>query len=69
MQTVSELIPQAIALTPEEKLKLVDELLASIRPVSKEIDQAWKDEILARSNAYKEGRLETVSLDEALNSL
>ena len=30
------------------------------------IDLAWKDEIIARSNAYKEGRLETVSLKQAL---
>jgi len=41
-------------------------LNSSLAHVDPEIDRGWAEEALRRARAYDEGRLETVSLEEAL---
>ena len=69
MQSMTQLIPQVMALNPDEKLRLVDAVLESIQPMSIDVEQAWKTEILKRSQSFKEGKANTVTLEYALNSL
>ena len=63
--TLKELEVQARALTPEERAKLAETLLESLRdaPIA-EIEAAWEREIEARAAAYDRGELETISAED-----
>jgi putative addiction module component (TIGR02574 family) len=63
--TLNELEQQARALSPEERAKLAEALLDSLRdaPVAA-IEAAWEQEIEARAAAYDRGELQTVSAED-----
>ena len=63
--TLKELEDQARALTPEERAKLAETLLESLRdaPIA-EIEAAWDREIEARVAAYDRGELEAISAED-----
>jgi putative addiction module component (TIGR02574 family) len=63
--TLEQLEEQARALTPQERAKLAEMLLESLRatPVA-EIEAAWGREIEARTAAYDRGEVETVSAED-----
>jgi putative addiction module component (TIGR02574 family) len=63
--TLKELEQQARALSPEERAKLAEALLDSLRdaPVAA-IEAAWEQEIEARAAAYDRGELQTVSAED-----
>ncbi|MDB5792099.1 MAG: addiction module antitoxin RelB [Massilia sp.] len=63
--TLNELEQQARALSPEERAKLAEALLDSLRdaPVAA-IEAAWDQEIEARAAAYDRGELQTVSAED-----
>ena len=63
--TLKELEQQARALSPEERAKLAEALLDSLRdaPVAS-IEAAWEQEIEARAAAYDRGELQTVSAED-----
>ena len=63
--TLKELEQQARALSPEERAKLAEALLDSLRdaPVA-EIEAAWEREIEVRAAAYDRGELQTVTAEE-----
>jgi putative addiction module component (TIGR02574 family) len=58
--TLKELETQARALSPEERARLAEVLLESLRgaPLA-EIEQAWEREIEERAAAYARGELPT----------
>jgi len=62
--TLEELQTQARSLSPEERAKLVDFLLDSLRdaPLA-EIEQAWEREIEERVAAFERGELPTFSVE------
>jgi putative addiction module component (TIGR02574 family) len=63
--TLKELERQARALSPEERGRLADVLLESLRdaPLT-EIEAAWEREIEERAAAYDRGELPTFSAEE-----
>jgi len=63
--TLKELEDQARALTPEERARLAETLLESLRaaPIA-EIEAAWDREIEVRAAAYDRGELETISAED-----
>jgi putative addiction module component (TIGR02574 family) len=63
--TLKELEDQARALTPEERAKLAEAILESLRdaPIA-EIEAAWDREIESRAAAYDRGELETISAED-----
>lgn len=63
--TLKELEQQARALAPEERARLAESLLDSLRdaPIA-EIEAAWNREIEARAAAYERGELETISAED-----
>ena len=63
--TLKELEAQAQALAPEERAKLIETLLQSLRdaPIV-EIEAAREREIEARAAAYDRGELETISAED-----
>jgi putative addiction module component (TIGR02574 family) len=62
--TLEELQTQARSLSPEERAKLADFLLDSLRdaPLA-EIEQAWEREIEERVAAFERGELPTFSAE------
>lgn len=62
--TLKELETQACSLSPQERARLVDVLLESLRgaPLA-EIETAWDLEIEKRVAAYDRGELETFSAE------
>jgi putative addiction module component (TIGR02574 family) len=63
--TLKELEAQARALMPEERAKLAEALLDSLRdaPIA-EIEAAWELEIEERAAAYDRGELQTITAED-----
>ena len=60
MPTAKDILKKAIHLEPTEKAKLVEHLITSL-------DKLWAEEAESRLDAYKQGKLKAVSLDEVLS--
>lgn len=67
MSTAKDILKEAIQLEPTEKLKLVDQLITSLDKPDKNIDTLWAEEAESRLDAYKQGKLKAVSLEEVLS--
>lgn len=66
-ETASEIAQRAKQLPPEERERLVDELLVSLNESAyAELDSAWSAEIERRLAAYDRGDVQAVSADEVL---
>jgi putative addiction module component (TIGR02574 family) len=55
-----EVLCAALALPPDERALLIDELLASLEASQEEIDAAWAQEIEKRIRDLDEGRVEAI---------
>jgi putative addiction module component (TIGR02574 family) len=62
----NEILEMALKLDESERLVIIEGLNSSLDQPDPEIDKLWAEEALRRARAYDEGRLETVSLEEAL---
>jgi hypothetical protein len=60
------LVSKIRALPEEEKLEVLDALLADLNERDQEIDHIWAEEARERWRAYKAGKIGTVSYDELL---
>jgi len=49
-----------------EKIELVDSILMQLDSPDPEIDRIWADEALSRWQAYKSGKVETVSYGKVM---
>ncbi len=62
-----ELAEKIQSLSDAEKLGLVDSILIQLDRPDPEIDRVWAEEARKRWQAYKSGKLETVSYDEVMS--
>jgi putative addiction module component (TIGR02574 family) len=64
--TLEELEEKARALTSEERAKLAEALLESLRaaPIA-EIEAEWDREVESRAAAYDRGELKTIAAEDA----
>jgi putative addiction module component (TIGR02574 family) len=68
MATESDkLVSEIRALPDEEKLRLLNLLLTDLDKPDPEIDQIWANEARRRWDAYRAGKLETLSYEELLS--
>ncbi len=67
MSTAKDILKEAIQLEPTERVKLVDQLITSLDRPDKDIDKLWAEEAESRLDAYKQGKLKAVSLEEVLS--
>ena len=67
MSTAKDILKEAIQLEPTEKVKLVDQLITSLDKPDKDIDKLWAEEAESRLEAFKQGKLKVVSLEEVLS--
>lgn len=64
---VSDIEKMARLLSPEDRARLAQILLDSLRtPELDEIESAWKREIDARTAAYERGEIKTYAAEEVL---
>ncbi|HJZ67267.1 MAG TPA: addiction module protein [Blastocatellia bacterium] len=55
------------SLSDNEKLRLVDTILADLDRPDPEIDRIWAEEARRRWAAYKDGRISTVSYEDVMS--
>ncbi|MCQ8180712.1 addiction module protein [Methylomonas sp. SURF-1] len=66
MSTTQELYQQLSQLMPLEKLQLAEMLLADLDTPDPQIDAVWRDEAQKRWQAYKDGKMSSVSYDSIM---
>ena len=59
-----EILEQAKDLKPEERFMIVEGLLKSLDEPDRKIDEIWAEEAEKRLNAYRNGSLEGVPMEE-----
>ncbi len=62
-----EIVGEALSLSIEEKVELVEILLSSLDEPDKNIDELWAEEAESRIKAYESSQLKTISLDKVLS--
>jgi putative addiction module component (TIGR02574 family) len=65
-RTKDDLYVRIHSLPDLEKLRLVDEILTQLDKPDLELDRIWAEEARKRWDAYKAGRLKTVSHEEVM---
>ncbi len=65
--TADQLEQEIKSLSDIEKLRLVDAILAELDRADPEIDLIWAEEARKRWDAYKGGRLRTISYEEVMS--
>ncbi len=66
MAANARILEEALKLTAVERAELVDSLLSSLDKPDQAIDKLWAREAEARIDAYDQGQIKAVSLDEVL---
>jgi len=62
---VAELVKRGRALAPEDRERLVDQLLESLNePAAAELDAAWEAEIERRLAEYDRGEVQAINAEE-----
>ncbi len=66
MSTTQEIYQKLSQLMPLEKLQLAEMLLADLDTPDPQIDTVWRDEAQKRWQAYKDGKMSTVSYEAVM---
>ena len=62
---VAELVKRGRELAPEDRERLVDQLLESLNePAATELDKAWETEIERRLGEYARGEVQAIDAEE-----
>ena len=61
---VDELSRKARALPPEERVRLAEELLATVQEVDPEVEAAWDEEIRRRIEEIDSGKAKLIPAEE-----
>ncbi len=61
MENISNILKETSKLTPTERIHLVNVLLESLDNPNEEIDKLWIKESEVRYEAYKKGKLKSIS--------
>ena len=68
MGTIRDDLAEKIKSLPDiEKIELVDSILMQLDKPDPEIDRIWADEARKRWQAYKMGKIETVSYEQVMD--
>ena len=62
--STKEILEKALRLKPEERFMVVEGLLKSLDEPNQELDAVWAEEAEKRLEAYREGNLKGISLEE-----
>jgi putative addiction module component (TIGR02574 family) len=59
-----DILEMALKLKPEERFLIIEGLIKSIDEPDKTIDAIWAEEAEKRLKAYRDGKLQTVPVEE-----
>jgi len=62
--SINDIIDEALTLKVEDRHRIIERLRESLVNQDPEVEQAWIEESIRRSEAYDRGELETVSYEE-----
>lgn len=62
--STKELLDEAMQLKPAERFTLIEDLIKSLDEPDKKLDEIWAEESERRLEAYREGTLEGVPMEE-----
>jgi len=62
-----EIAGNALSLPVTQRVELVELLLASLDNPDKKIDELWANEAESRIDAYEEGKIKSISLENVLS--
>lgn len=65
--STKEILEQALKLKPDEKFVLIEAIIKSLDEPDKKLDEIWAEEAERRLMAYREGRLESIPMEEIFN--
>jgi len=66
--SINEIINEALALKPQERYMIIENLVKSLNQPNTEIDKLWIAESQKRVEAIKNGTLKTVSYGDVFTS-
>ncbi len=66
MEVPIELLREVLKLKPAQRVALIDQLLASLDASDKELDSQWAQEVEGRIDAYEQGKLKAIILEQVL---
>ncbi|MDR9415724.1 MAG: addiction module protein [Gracilimonas sp.] len=66
MKKHEKLIKEALVLSKNDRAKMADALLQSLQKTDPEIEKLWKREVEERIEAYREGEINSVSVQEII---
>jgi putative addiction module component (TIGR02574 family) len=66
MEVPTKLLREVLKLTPAQRVALIDNLLASLDTPDKAIAALWAEEVEDRIDAYEQGKLKAVTLEQVL---
>lgn len=66
---VEELSRKALSLSPEERVQLAEELLATVQEVDAEVEAAWDEEIRRRIAEIDSGTAKLIPAEEVFAEL
>jgi len=69
MTKKEKLLKEALVLPVQEKSELIEQLIKSLDKPDPEIDELWKKEAESRIDAYDEGKLPSVTVQEAISNI
>ena len=69
MTNASEIIQAAMALPPEARAQIAEQLLASLDPAQAEVDAAGEVEVERRIREVEEGRVQLVPHDQVMSQV
>ena len=64
-----EILESALKLSPPEKLLIVESILRSLDEPDKEIENIWIEEAEKRLQAYRDGKLEGIPMEDIFKKL
>ncbi|HCY76975.1 MAG TPA: addiction module protein [Ignavibacteriales bacterium] len=59
-----DILEMAMKLKPAERFLIIEGLIKSLDEPDKTIDEIWAEEAEKRLKAYREGKLETIPVDD-----
>jgi putative addiction module component (TIGR02574 family) len=65
MTKKEKLLEEALELTALEKSEIIEQLMMSLDQPDREMDSLWKKEVEHRIDAYNEGKMGSVTVQEA----
>jgi putative addiction module component (TIGR02574 family) len=68
-EAYEEVANAALALPPEARAMLVDDLVASLSSASDEVDSAWRAEIERRVKEIEDGRAQLIPGEQVMREL